>query len=410
MRRIVHILCSLARFAWSQVTADAIAVLALLAICLLWLANHFGWCGFDRHIGIAVVLAAAIVGGAIALAFVRMSAHAVFGWRFQFSLRTLLLAVPACAIVAGWFMAEWQLARRRQELFSVVTRLGGFAEFRDEEVVRLPGAPQILICGRTTGSIAPAYNTKLIHTVYWDGSPLWLRRLLGREFFENVFSIDLSNTAIGDQELAEIVKNPATDRVTFLGLARTRVTDACFASVERMPELSDLDLSGTKITDQWLAHVARLKSLNNLLLTGTAVTDAGLHSLEQLPKIEWLSLGQTRITDAGMQSVECFKQLLYLELSGTAVGDAGLAHVKGLIRLAWLDCGNTRITDKGTKFIAGLTNLEELSLGKTKITDASIHNLAGLKKAERITLPYGMSKRGLIEFTRALPHCDENWQ
>lgn len=96
-------------------------------------------------------------------------------------------------------------------------------------------------------------------------------------------TLNLSDAAIGDAELAEVARFPNLIR---LHLERTRVTDAGMAHVGTMRNLEYLNLHGTTVGDSGLVQLAGLQHLRSLFLWQTAATPAGVGRLRaQLPKL-----------------------------------------------------------------------------------------------------------------------------
>ncbi len=137
------------------------------------------------------------------------------------------------------------------------------------------------------------------------------------------------------------------DRVQWVFLDGTRVTDAELSHLAGLTSIERLDLHGTQVTDAGLSHLAGLTTLAWLLLRGTQVTDAGLLHLTGLTSLELLDLSGTQVTDAGLAHLAKSTSLRVLDLSGTQVTDAGLSHLKGLTRLLALNISRTQVTDAG---------------------------------------------------------------
>ena len=90
------------RCRWFRLTPGRI-ILALFALEVFLLASErFEWFAFDRHKGCAVLIAVASAVVAALLMFLWFLAALVFRWRFQFSIRSLLLLPVVVAITCGW--------------------------------------------------------------------------------------------------------------------------------------------------------------------------------------------------------------------------------------------------------------------------------------------------------------------
>ena len=71
-----------------------------------------------------------------------------------------------------------------------------------------------------------------------------------------------------------------------------------------MQKLTFLDLGGTKITDAGLKEVAKLHQLTLLYLRDTKITDAGLKDVAKMKQLEWLALYDTKVTKAGVAELK----------------------------------------------------------------------------------------------------------
>ena len=75
------------------------------------------------------------------------------------------------------------------------------------------------------------------------------------------------------------------EKVTFLYMNDTKLTDAGLKEVAKLQQLTWLNLNATKITDTGLKEVAKMKQLYQLHLNLTKVTKAGVAELQKvLPK------------------------------------------------------------------------------------------------------------------------------
>ena len=70
---------------------------------LLWLSERLPWFPFNHHKGWTVLIAVAVVGGAMLVMLLWFIASLLFQWRFQFSIWSLLVLTVAVAVRAvGW--------------------------------------------------------------------------------------------------------------------------------------------------------------------------------------------------------------------------------------------------------------------------------------------------------------------
>jgi hypothetical protein len=119
---------------------------------------------------------------------------------YQFSLRSLIKFVTRCAIlcVVGASLAlvpSWVM--RQADIADAIKELGG--------------------------------------SVRWSqpSGPVWLRSLLGDEFFEHVESANLDHTQITDADMEKLVRLKGLSRLEELSLAQTQITDECLTKLQQ---------------------------------------------------------------------------------------------------------------------------------------------------------------------------------
>ena len=176
------------------------------------------------------------------------------------------------------------------------------------------------------------------------------------------------------------------ERLRWLNLSETPITDAGLEHIKNLSSLKYLMLFNTQITDDGLEHVGKLTRLKNLGLAGTQVTNAGLVHLKLLSRLERLGLEETQVTGAGLEHIEGLTNLVCLSLFKISVGDEGLVHIGKLTRLEVLNLSGTQVTDTGLAHIERLTGLTSLHLTNTQVTDAGLIHLKPLTRLELLTL------------------------
>jgi uncharacterized membrane protein len=120
-----------------------------------------------------------------------------------------------------------------------------------------------------------------------DGSPFLQVRVSGRQAPDD------------DGRVASLAA--LAPHVLWLTVADTAITDAAFATVARMPNLTRLDASRTAATDRGIQALAPLAHLESLNLYGTRITDTALPPLASLPRLRRVYLWQTAVTPAGVE-------------------------------------------------------------------------------------------------------------
>ena len=100
---------------WYRLTPDRFVIGLLIVECLLWLSERFQWFSFNAHKGWTVLIAVAAVGATILLMLLSLVIALVFRWRFQFSIRSLLVMVVIAALPFSWLTVEMREAREQKE-------------------------------------------------------------------------------------------------------------------------------------------------------------------------------------------------------------------------------------------------------------------------------------------------------
>ena len=131
-------------------------------------------------------------------------------------------------------------------------------------------------------------------------------------------STDLEFTAVSlrkklnDETFAKLA--PVAESLTTLKLGSSSVTEA--ALLEQLPAMKNvtkLDLSQTEVGDGIMDAVVKLEKLEYLNLYGTQVTDAGIMKLKTLGSLKDLYLWQSKATPEGGEALK--KELPGLEIT-----------------------------------------------------------------------------------------------
>ncbi len=218
-------------------------VIGLLVVeGLLWLSDRFGWLGW--HKGYAVLTAVASVGVATLVMLGWFGVALVFGRRFQFSIRSLLVLVVVVALPCSWLAVEMKKASEQKEAVETV-------ETCCWDVLPDDGPRQVTYDYEVDCKIGS--GTFYLYYPEMPG-PNWLRDLLGKDFFTHVVELHLSDSQFPDANLR------------------------CLAGFSH---LQDLDLSRTLVADEGVQNLTGLLELERLYLTDTKITDAGVAKLQQ---------------------------------------------------------------------------------------------------------------------------------
>jgi hypothetical protein len=214
------------RLRWYQPTPGRLLLILLAVEALLLLSERLRWFAFNESRGQTMLIAIAAVAATIAILLVWLLLALCFRWRFQFSLRSLLVFTVAVAIPCSWLAVEMSWVRqRRATMFSL--KLVGSAFQYEYELDRNNPVPP---------------------------GPAWLRQFLGDDFF------------------AEII---------FADLSYARITDADLDSLRDMTHIRELCLNHTPITDAGLKKLTGRPRMYFLWLAETQVTDKGVKEFQQ---------------------------------------------------------------------------------------------------------------------------------
>ena len=319
----------------------ACLILGLLVVeGLLWLSERYQWPTW--HKGYAVLTAVATVGVVMIVMLGWFIVALVFRWRFQFSIRSLLVLTLVVALPCSWLAAKMKEAKGQK---MAVTNFPAYTyDYQDDPFPNFGGVPN------------------------WQPSgPVWLRWLLGNDFFNDVVGAHV----LSDGETEHLKVLP---RLQWLELY-AEVTDAGLANIVGLTQLQRLKLDGTQITDAGLARIAGMVQLQSLELGNAQITEAGLTSITGLTQLRDLSLHSRQITDAGLARLTQLSEIGRLDLSHTHITDAGLVHLARFSQLRTLILEHTNITNAGLPYLARLTRLQGLDLAYTHITDAATERL-----------------------------------
>ena len=332
---------------------------------------------------------------------------------FQFSLRTLLLAMAALGFVLAPLALWVKDAVEQQREVDALIEEGAIVEF---------GRPRTWYqrsrLVRNMFSDSGVLDVTAIHLVV---RPLCDEDCQRMRRFTRVTSIVAQDSLMTDAGIAALGD---LQHLEELWILNSRVTDAGLASLAGLTKLRVLVLLNSEVTGEGLVHARGLKQLARLDLTGCPVTDAigkrlsdipqledlnlnetrigdaGAAELSQLTQLKSLALNETQITDAGLAFLGRMPRLEQLQLEGTQVSDAGLAHLRG-VRLFELLLSDTKITDTGMTHLSGQTELRFLALANTQLTDAGLAQLTELENLEVLDVNMtGATEEGACEFRR----------
>lgn len=124
--------------------------------------------------------------------------------------------------------------------------------------------------------------------------------------------INVINAAkeFGDDQLKML--EPVAERIVWLDLARSQVTDAGMKTVRLMRDLERLHLENTVISGKGIAELASLAKLEYINLYGTKVDNAIFETFSKLPNLKKVYVWQTAVDSA---EAKAFERSVNLEIN-----------------------------------------------------------------------------------------------
>ena len=257
---------------------------------LLFLSNHFGWPAW--HKGYAVLVSVAGVGVVLMAMLLWWLVALVFRWRFQFSVRTLLVLAVAVALPFSWLGTEMKEAHKQRDAVASL-RGAGLQIYYDIDLDKdgrnKPGndSPCLAFVRRIFGADLIATPVTISAPTSWIAG------------FGGIHSV--CDTLIGDAHAQEMC---ALVHLRDVDLSGSKITDAGLASLQGLPEIEDLSLSDTAITDRGLAALKTMHCLRRLNLNFTGITRNGLPQLYEMKHLRRLSVVASNATSYSQSDVE----------------------------------------------------------------------------------------------------------
>lgn len=272
------------------------------------------------------------------------SARARFKW--QESLRSLLLGTTMVALMLAWGRDHWLLKQEIQTLKGQV----------DDHNYML----------------ALASNTRISNLEkQLAESRIWHFRVNhGREVIPSLHA-----------KGAEI-----TADVTYITL-QPPASDEDVAQLKQLPHLELVRLHGDQFTDLAVEHLSEIPSLRFAYVYSAALTDQSVMTLSQMTELKGIALGKAQITDDSLGALRSLPNLHTLVLDGTPITAAALTHIAELSTLRTLSLQTTTIGDEAIESLSQMNGLERLLLRKSKVT-----------------------AEGIEQLRQALPDCQIEWK
>ena len=243
-------------------TPSCLIVALLVVECLLWLSDRFQWPTWHKIYPVLIAVASVAVVFVVMLLWLVVAVR--FHWRFQFSVRSLLIFTVAVAIPFSWLAVEMKAAREQKAVIKAIEKVGGFVAW---------GPPN---------------------------APGWLRDVFGNDFIGSVFSVNFNQAEITDSDMEHV---KVFTHVRSVMVRSAKVTDTGLRNLEGLSQLQHLVLQ-VNVTDKGLEHIKGLSQLQMLILSGPQITDKGLEHIKGLSQLQMLTLSGPQITDEGVKKLQ----------------------------------------------------------------------------------------------------------
>lgn len=149
----------------------------------------------------------------------------------------------------------------------------------------------------------------------------------------NVYSINLENQPITDDDISYLCQNIATKQIVNVNLIGTKITDKSLESLAKFPNLQYLFISNTNITGQGFCYFAGHKKLSTLWLENTQVSDGTLPLIAQIPNLNIMLIEGTPITWQGLLTLTQHSHITPMARGGQ-FSDEQLAEFRHIQRQA----------------------------------------------------------------------------
>ena len=201
-------------------------------------------------------------------------------------------------------------------------------------------------------------------------------------------SVDLTNTSVTDEGLAELGKLPKLQKLILKDC--DSITGEAFADFQFPETLKVLNLEkATKVNDDGLAELKRFSNLEELrLFENDKIEGRGFECVGSMKKLKTLSCPKTSISDKHLKPLDGIStlELIWFPDCG-GISGRGLDYLsksKGCKRMSLNQC--RKIDSPDFEVLAKFESLEALYLANTRIRNENIDLLCGLKKLKTLNL------------------------
>jgi len=274
---------------------------------------------------------------------------------------------------------------------------------------------------RLLGSVSSITNLRMFRGRVTESLLETLRGL------PNLTSLTLYDFNLTDEELKQVIDSlPHPEKLIYIGLRNTNLTDAGLASLGKCTSLTRLYIDGSKIdgsgfsklagpslfflnltnsevTDKNLNGIVKSVGgkLSTLQLDGSRITDEGLIVLRGVPNLGGLGVGGTEVTPHGLSELMKRRPLLTLSLRELPWTMNDLTSLPLGAKFGYLDLSDWKITDESLKSIPDLPNLSGIDLSGCGISDAGLTELARFPRLTYVRLDQTkVTLSGVLQLTK----------
>lgn len=159
-----------------------------------------------------------------------------------------------------------------------------------------------------------------------QSEPSWLVDMIGVDYLDSVLVVGV-NTIPGPPPAGLVASIAQLNRLEELALYTSLLTDDEMAQIGALTMLKKLVL-GCRFTEAGFANLGRLHQLTVLNLQRANVSDGAVTHLVGLSKLEYLDLRDTQVTDLGLAHLRSLRNLKVLMISGPKFTDAGVGSLQ----------------------------------------------------------------------------------
>jgi hypothetical protein len=330
---------------------------------------------------------------------------------YQFSLRTLMIAMVVIATTLGLGMSWYRRAQCQAEAVVTLRGLENGCLYDDE--YRLDEFGQL----------------EILYPCEPEDATLW--KQVSRSFFHRIGAVWLRTEWDGDPHDFPLVQRPPshaeiqeTQRrresiwkavLTLSGIEYLSVNGEIpsngLESLRRFPRLRTL-IIGKAAGSKSLDPIGELRSLEYLELdtNSKVLTVRAVKAIGRLPHLHFLGLPSSRLEAGHLRALAEGSQIESLNLESADMTSEGIEALRGLSTLKRLSLRGTAVNDSWGPALEQLSSLEELDLSQTNAGPAIMESLAKLPNLRQLnTSQTNITGRSIVKFLQQHPHCRFVW-